>query len=72
MARDGVPLLEREGELSAIAQRLAVACEGAGGLLMIVNGNRKLTSWRQVKVDHLPGFRVRRSRRWGRGRGLGF
>ncbi|MCA1836067.1 MAG: AAA family ATPase [Actinobacteria bacterium] len=35
MAGDGVPLLEREGELSAIAQRLAVACEGAGGLLMI-------------------------------------
>jgi DNA-binding CsgD family transcriptional regulator len=35
MARDEVPLLEREGELAVIAQRVAEACEGAGGLLMV-------------------------------------
>ncbi|HEX6405295.1 MAG TPA: AAA family ATPase [Pseudonocardiaceae bacterium] len=35
MARDEVPLLEREGELAVIAQRVAEAYEGAGGLLMV-------------------------------------
>jgi DNA-binding CsgD family transcriptional regulator len=35
MARNEVPLLEREGELAVIAQRVAEACEGAGGLLMV-------------------------------------
>lgn len=35
MTREEPPLLEREGELAVIAQRLAAASEGAGGLLMV-------------------------------------
>jgi hypothetical protein len=27
-----------------------------GGMCICVNGNRKLTSWRQVKIDHLRGL----------------
>ena len=36
-----------------------------------VNGSRKLTSCRQVKIDQLGVIRFR-WRLWGRGRGLGF
>lgn len=35
MARDDVPLLERERELAVIADGLAAACGGAGGLLTV-------------------------------------